>query len=452
MNKLIFLPVLSFFLVTTAVAQKKIVFPDKANVCFVGNSITQNGEYLHYIRTFYATRFPEKQVNFFNCGISGDVTGGILNRLEGDIMIHRPDYAVIMIGMNDVNRPLYSAKRANEDSIEYKKQQALLTYKTNLEKIIRYFLDKKVKVILQKPSIYDQTAAGPTENLKGANDALATCAGYMQSFADHFKLPIVDYQTIMLEINKQWQQKDSTATIVGKDRVHPGSPGHFVMGWQFLYTTLGTTPVAVIAIDAESKKPYAVNAKVDHLMVSPSMVAFEYLPKGLPFYVSPDAQPALSAVPFTNTLNQELLQVRGLAPGNYQVFINQTLVTHTSATKLQQGLDLSTLNTPQRQQAQQVTDLCWQYRNTENEIRMLKLVEFRYLAKYEHASNADSALAYVGRQLANPTPTNFPKAAYEKYVANKRNEAALKEKLDSLGKQIFSVNRPRLLQVRIEHE
>lgn len=34
-----------------------LIFPDKSNVCFVGNSITHSGEFLHYIRAFYATRF-----------------------------------------------------------------------------------------------------------------------------------------------------------------------------------------------------------------------------------------------------------------------------------------------------------------------------------------------------------------------------------------------------------
>jgi len=38
-------------------------------VCFVGNSITNNGDFHHNILLYYITRFPEQQVAFFNCGI-----------------------------------------------------------------------------------------------------------------------------------------------------------------------------------------------------------------------------------------------------------------------------------------------------------------------------------------------------------------------------------------------
>ncbi len=118
-------------------------------------------------------------------GISGDVTGGILARMQPDIMVHKPDYAVIMIGMNDVNRPLYAARFNGIDSIQQKKEIALKTYKDNLSQIVQYFVDNKVKVILQKPSIYDQTAKLPQENMNGVNDALKTCAGFMQELADN---------------------------------------------------------------------------------------------------------------------------------------------------------------------------------------------------------------------------------------------------------------------------
>ena len=45
----------------------------------------------------------------FNCGVSGDVTSGVLNRMEEDILINNPSHAVIMLGMNDVYRNLYGS-------------------------------------------------------------------------------------------------------------------------------------------------------------------------------------------------------------------------------------------------------------------------------------------------------------------------------------------------------
>lgn len=440
------------FLAFTAFSQKKsLSFPANTNVCFVGNSITQNGEYLHYIRSFYATRFPDKQVNFFNCGISGDVTGGILARMEPDIMVNKPDYAVIMIGMNDVNRPLYSAKRAGEDSIAYKKAQALATYKSNLEKIIRYFLDHHVKVILQKPSIYDQTAALPSENLKGANDALGTCAGYMQAFAGQYNLPVVDYWNFMNELNKQLQQKDSTATIVGADRVHPGSTGHFAMAWQFLHTTLGDQPVAKIILDHSKRKLVEVaNCGVKDLHTTRQAIQFQYTPLSLPFYVSKEAAPALQWLPFTNALNKEWLQVKDLPAGTYNLYMNDTLLSTFSHKQLREGINLANLNTPQYKQAQAVVNFCMQYRAAENELRQLRHMEYRNISKYEYGTNADSARAWLTRRSQDPALKASDRSAAEKYLKNKKNEGTMIQSLAIMRQQLYKMNRPSTITVRIE--
>ncbi len=97
----------------------KSPFPSGSKVCFIGNSITNNGEYYNDLWMYYATRFPTEQILFYNCGISGDVAGGILKRMDQDILIHQPSHAVMMIGMNDVKRSLYGKSQAS-DSLKEK--------------------------------------------------------------------------------------------------------------------------------------------------------------------------------------------------------------------------------------------------------------------------------------------------------------------------------------------
>jgi endoglucanase len=102
------------------------IFPSGSRVCFVGNSITNNGEFHHNILLFHLTRYPKENVSFFNCGISGDVTAGILNRMEDDILIHQPTHIVLMIGMNDVRRSLYSENiSTNSDTLEQREKAIL---------------------------------------------------------------------------------------------------------------------------------------------------------------------------------------------------------------------------------------------------------------------------------------------------------------------------------------
>ncbi len=163
-----------------------LLFKKGDRVCFVGNSITHNGEFHHNIMQYYVTRFPNQRVHFFNAGIKGDVTGGILQRMDSDILMHKPTHAVIMIGMNDVQRELYGKSVSlNEDTLA-KRKEALDLYSINLEKIVSVLLKKGVKVILQKPSAYDQTSTIKYANNLGVNDALIQCGLTMQELANKY--------------------------------------------------------------------------------------------------------------------------------------------------------------------------------------------------------------------------------------------------------------------------
>ncbi|WP_127132717.1 SGNH/GDSL hydrolase family protein [Pseudoflavitalea rhizosphaerae] len=432
-------------------AQSNLIFPDGAKVCFVGNSITQAGEYLHYIRGFYATRFPDQKVEFINCGISGDVTGGILARMQPDIMVHKPDYAVIMIGMNDVNRPLYAARFNGIDSIREKKEMALATYKENLSQIVKYLVDNKVKVVLQKPSIYDQTAKIPKENLNGVNDALKTCAGYMQELADSYRLRTVDYWSIMTNINKKMQARDSSFTIVGKDRVHPASPGHFTMAYQFLHSTIGATPSNIISLSYGSRKVVnTIGNKLTDLSFSKNGIQFTIQPGSLPYSMFPAAVPALDLVPFTKEFNTELLRVAGLPNGKYRLILNDSVAGEFSAIQFSEGINLSLLNTPQSRQAKEVLDYCLKMKALESDLRQLRHMEYRTLFKLPYGKIKDSGIAILQRKLADTATKKNERPPAERYLKNKPKEEELYEEWGKMQERLYELNKPAAVRVKIE--
>ncbi len=65
----------------------------KGKIIFVGNSITEGGEHFKLI----------DNVERLNRGIGGDVTFGLLNRLD-EIIRHEPQKIFIMIGINDISK------------------------------------------------------------------------------------------------------------------------------------------------------------------------------------------------------------------------------------------------------------------------------------------------------------------------------------------------------------
>lgn len=183
----------------------KSFFEKGDRVCFVGNSITNNGLFHHNLFLYHITRFPDQSVTFFNCGVSGDNTYRALNRMADDILINQPTVAVIMLGMNDVNRSLYGPKPSNNSVTLSLRSKAIDTYKANLENFVKIFWERKIRIILQKPTIYDQTAKIATFNNFGVNDALKNCADFIDEMARKYQIPVVDYWPIMNEINRKVQ-------------------------------------------------------------------------------------------------------------------------------------------------------------------------------------------------------------------------------------------------------
>ena len=345
----------SLALLTSVACAAPKPFQDGDRVCFIGDSITHGGLYHGYIRLFYTTRFPDRNIRFFNCGISGDSAGGASHRFPWDIGVHQPTVATIMLGMNDVSRGLYGKENPDEATMN-RRQGAIDGHVANMRKLSEQLRDAGSQIVYITPSIYDQTSTMDKENLFGVNDALGACAEHAKKLAAEFGGSVVDFHGTMGMVNAEYQQSDPTATIVGGDRVHPGPMGHLIMAHTFLKAQ-GICPyVSKTVIDAsESSVVETINCAVDDLSATDTAVAFTSLEKALPFPIPSGAEKALELVPFTGDLNQEILAVKGLSPGNYELTIDDTPVGKYSADDLAAGINLAeNANTPQYKQAEKV--------------------------------------------------------------------------------------------------
>ncbi len=428
-------------------AQKPATLFNKGDrICFVGNSITHNGEFHHNILQYYVTRFPQRPVSFYNAGIKGDVTGGILRRIDSDIMIHRPTHVVIMIGMNDVQRELYGSLVSQNADTLLRRKKALELYEKNLDSIVQICMKKGVKIILQKPSAYDQTATIKYPNNLGVNDALLECGVIMQKLADKYHLQTVDYGSIMTAITKQMQEKTPTATLTVNDRVHPNSTGHFIMAYQFLKTTQAPSAVAAISVDVQKLKSKAAckSCRIDGATYNKSMLTLKVLENALPFPVADNQQTAVSLVPFIQDLNNEILQVSHLAKGNYQLVIDSTVIGNFSNDTLQQGINLAVYKkTPQYQQAIQVRkglELLWE---TEATIRAVAFVEHMHLQSFTRKNEP----AAVKKYLDSLYTVRFKGQAYyanafEKYINFHSQVPQLLRLSDSMRSAIYKTAQP----------
>jgi lysophospholipase L1-like esterase len=366
----------------------------------IGDSITQNGTYHHWVWLYYLTRFQDRTVEVANAGLSGDSAAGALRRLEWDILAHRPTVATVMFGMNDVNRRLYEV--AATPDIAEQRRERIATYKDTQRALVKALQAHGARVVLLTPSIFDQTAEIERPKQVGVNDALGECATFLKTLAAESRATLVDFHSVMSALNAERQKTDPKFTIVGPDRVHPGPPGHLVMTFHFLMAQRVPPDVSRVMIDAKKKFIVAtVHGTVEGLRVDKKEVAFTWTAKALPFPIPADAAPALEWVPFMAELNQEVLQVIGLREGRYAVQIDgEAPLGPFSDKDLERGVNLALEPTPQRRQAHEVLALVEQRRKLiAEQLRGVALVEHQLAPPGSHPTTLAAMKPLVEARL-----------------------------------------------------
>ncbi|HEY1055142.1 MAG TPA: SGNH/GDSL hydrolase family protein [Emticicia sp.] len=444
-----FILLLSFFFIkqfSYAQYRADSYFKNGDKITFIGNSITHGtistGRFHNYILLYYATRFPNERIAVYNAGIWGDNVNGMGRRMEDDYGVRNAQYSLVMAGMNDVNRSLYDPARQEEVGIETQKQRALSDYKAYYKVLIQKLLAANTKVILQKPSIYDQTATIATPNMIGVNDALQACNVIIDELAAEFNLETVDYWTILNSLNQQVQLADPSTTLISNDRIHPAADGNLIMAYQFLKTTNAPKYVSNTEIESGviSKNEFC---EITDLATTSTTVSFKYKAESLPFPVTNDVDRALSLIPFQSDLNMERLKVTGLAPGKYGLEIDGKFISSFTNSELTTGVNLALFeNTPQYVQTLAVKEKTDAHRDLQVKLRDIKLIEINYLAK-SLWTDFTAATAYINDlKNRNVQPYVSQKSRFDAYLVNKPNESVLEDELGSLIDEIYTLSKP----------
>jgi hypothetical protein len=290
------------------------------------------------------------------------------------------------------------------------------------------------------------------ESLRGVNGALGECSDFVIALGKTRNTPVVDFWHPMNEINTKRQQADPTFTLIGKDRIHPGPMGHLVMAYLFLDQTNAPQDVWRLAIDAKSQKVLEQkNTEASNLAATPGSLSFSNKEFALPFPLIDDAKAAYDLVPFVDRLNQQVLQIRNLAVGNYTLQINGTDVGAYSQSDLDKGVNLATNPaTPQNVLAQKVASLCKEHQSLGSTIRMLRRVEMKHLGGVD-LNDKDAVKAKLEAFIAEKqAQKNDPGANSGYYITTARtylkesgNEDAIRARIQAIEDEIYTINQPQ---------
>lgn len=421
-------------------------------VVFAGNSITDGGHYHSYIWLYYMTRFPDQRIDIFNAGIGGDVAAQILGRFDGDILPKKPTAIALTFGMNDTRYMEYLQPGADE--MAAKAVQTSFESYQQIEKKLKAL--PSVRKILMSSSPYDETTKGKGNYYPGKSKAMLKVAEFQEAAAKKNNWAFVDFNRPMTAINQQFQQNDSTFTICGGDRVHPGQDGHMVMAYIFLKAQgFANKEVADVVVDANQKKiQRATNSAVTNLAVTNGRIQFDYLAKALPYPL--DTVPrgwgattrqseVVNLVDFTKEFNHEMFTVKGLqADKKYLLLIDKDTVGSFTGAQWAEGINLAGISrTPQYQQATAVMLLNEERWELERKFRQHAWVEFNILKEHGRLNKDDVNSMALLQELGKEN--GWIRGNLDNY--SKSRVPAIREawqkQIEVLVSTIYTINQPK---------
>ena len=450
MKKLFVLIAAACMTCTAAFAQTVKPFKEGERAVFLGNSITDGGHYHSYIWLYYMTRFPDMPIRVFNGGIGGDTAYDMNKRLDGDIFAMKPSVLMVTFGMNDSGYFEYNGDKPKEFG-EQKYQESIKNYQ-QMEKRFKDLPDTRIVMVGTSP--YDETVQLKENTpFKTKNETIKRLVEYQKESAVKNNWEFTDLNAPMTAINQQYQQKDSTFTLCGSDRIHPDNDGHMVMAYLFLKAQ-GFVGKEVADMEINANKKQAVkseNCTVSNIKKNGKGLSFDYLAEALPYPLDTIARgwgqkksqaEVLKVVPFMEEMNRETLKVTGLT-GNYKLLIDDEEIGTWSGDELAKGINLAAESkTPQYQQALTVMHL--------NEYRWEIERTFREYAWCEFGFFQQKGLLYADdRKAIEVMDENLDKNVwlkgrrdmYSKMMFEAVRDARQQE-MDVLINKIYEINKP----------
>lgn len=91
-----------------------LLFQSGDKVLFIGDSITDCGRrnehapyghgYVRKITELITAKYPEREITYVNKGIGGDIVEGLEERWDTDVIVEKPNWLSVKIGINNASR------------------------------------------------------------------------------------------------------------------------------------------------------------------------------------------------------------------------------------------------------------------------------------------------------------------------------------------------------------
>lgn len=199
----------------------------KTRVVFLGDSITDGWRLNEY--------FPDQ--DYINRGISGQITGQMLGRMQPDVISLKPSVMVLLAGTNDIARGVPLEAIQNNITMI-----AALAEAARIRPVLASVLPVHDYNKDQNPA-WEVTKRRPMETIRALNQwLLAFCQQRKYRYLDYFS-PMVDSSGFL--------QKD-----LADDGLHPNAAGYRIMAPLVAAAIGGATPTAPAPAPARERRRF----------------------------------------------------------------------------------------------------------------------------------------------------------------------------------------------------
>ncbi len=347
-------------------------FRNGDKVAFIGDSITHIGIYDDFIEHYYQTKNPSNDYYFYNKGISGQEAASVLKRLGSDIFSYDVNRATIMMGVNDLSGAFKNAKTDDD------KAKAVERSAGYFEQIVSKCKEQGIELSIISPLMYDEDDSLTGEKISGVNDGLKQLTQKLKIIAQTNGIPFYDANTLENTIADGLRAKGVTGEIItSNDRTHPTRTGDTILAYCILRSQGVDGIVAKTEIDALNSDIKKKNADISELSMTTDGGSFKYSPQAIPLAYNDRYKNAEKFVPdFTDTLNNEIISIKNLNEGNYDITLEGQTIGTYSASELSSGINIATLSqNPNQAKALNNYNLLADKKAETNKLRAVALAE-----------------------------------------------------------------------------
>ncbi len=190
----------------------------------------QDAVYHQVLRQMLADLYPSVPINVINAGVSGGHAYLGLDRLERDVISHRPDLAVVCFGLND----------------SMGKEKTFERYQRSMDEIFRRLTEAGIETIFMTPNMMctevSDSILVPEIAAIAANCASVQNEGWLERFLEEGKTIAAKYGVQVCDCYAKWKKLHQDGVDITEMLAnlinHPTRPMHRLFAVSLLETIL----------------------------------------------------------------------------------------------------------------------------------------------------------------------------------------------------------------------